>query len=78
MQRGNWEEYYHTRREHVNNILIKSVRHKASDASLAGKLSSLMMRPITGIPILVGHCAHVSDHWVFIAQHVVGFLEDLL
>ncbi|MGI6554480.1 MAG: ferrous iron transport protein B [Bacillota bacterium] len=73
------EEYYRARREHVNNILIKSVRHKASDASLAGKLSSLMMRPITGIPILVGALWLMYQIiGVFIAQHVVGFLEEFV
>ena len=70
------EEFYLARRQHVNSILGETVRDKNTSLSLAGKISSLMLRPVTGIPILaVTLWLMYQFIGVFVAQHVVGFLE---
>lgn len=70
------ETFYRARRERVNDILKQTVSEKANVSSYAARLSSMMMRPLTGIPILAGAL------WlmylfigVVVAQHIVGFLE---
>lgn len=72
----NQERFYLARRQHVNNILKKTVTDKNTTGSLAGKISSLMLRPATGIPILAAALWLMYQFiGVFVAQHVVGFLE---
>jgi len=73
------EEFYLARRQHVNSILAKTVRAKSTNDSLAAKLSGLMLRPVTGIPILAFALWLMYQFiGVFVAQHVVGFLEETI
>ena len=70
------EEYYRARREHVNEVLQETVKDKSSNFSFAARLSSLMMRPVTGIPILgVALWLMYLFIGVVVAQYIVGFLE---
>lgn len=70
-------EFYLARRQHVNTILGKTIRDKSTNDSLTAKLSSLMLRPVTGIPILaIALWLMYQFIGVFVAQNVVGFLEE--
>ncbi|MDI6602347.1 MAG: ferrous iron transport protein B [Thermoanaerobacteraceae bacterium] len=50
---GFMDEIYKLRRNHINNILKDVISEDLSKASFASKLSSWMIRPVTGIPILL-------------------------
>lgn len=70
------EEFYLARREYVNDILKDIVIDKSNDLSFSAKLSRLMIRPATGIIILVAALFVMYEFiGVFVAQYVVGFLE---
>jgi len=71
------EEFYRLRRERVNNILLETVKETDKGSSFASRLSSLMMRPVTGIPILgIALWLMYLFIGVLVAQHIVGFLEE--
>lgn len=77
---GRRQEIYDRRRARINGIIDKSLsRSPAEREPFSRKLSKLMLRPLTGIPLLLlllfGLYQFVG---VFIAQTVVGFTEETL
>ncbi|HBT20805.1 MAG TPA: ferrous iron transport protein B [Peptococcaceae bacterium] len=73
------EEIYLKRRKHVNSIVDKVVKYNKSEEDFKTKLSSLMIRPYTGIPIFLLSMAVLYEViGVFIAQTVVGFTEETI
>ncbi|MFW6264932.1 MAG: nucleoside recognition domain-containing protein, partial [Bacillota bacterium] len=65
-------------RERVNRIIDRVVSESGSGTSFKSKLATLMIKPITGIPMLL-LSLYVMYQFVgvFIAQTVVGFTEEL-
>lgn len=71
------DDIYRERRIRVDDIIGHVVNHTMSGASLATRLSYLMMHPITGVPMLLGVL------WLiykvlgeFVAGTIVDFLES--
>ncbi len=70
------EEFYLGRRQHVNNILEKTLSQRNADRTFAAKLSTLMLQPLTGIPILLFTLwVMYQAIGVFVAGSVVDVLE---
>ncbi|MBM7624710.1 ferrous iron transport protein B [Sporohalobacter salinus] len=73
------EEIYQQRRRRVNEITEKVINQATEDVSFKTKLGRWMVRPITGIPmLLVALYALYEFIGVFVAQTVVGFTEGTL
>jgi len=73
------EEIYLKRRERVNAIVNQVVKENAGKSNFKAKLSGIMIRPLTGIPILLlALWVMYEVIGVFIAQTVVGFTEETI
>jgi len=73
------EEIYLKRRQRVNTIVDKVVKFSKAESDFKAWLSSLMIRPNTGIPIfLLSMWVMYEVIGVFIAQTVVGFTEEII
>ncbi|ACA60052.1 ferrous iron transport protein B [Candidatus Desulforudis audaxviator] len=73
------EEIYRLRRERVNALVAAVVRVPARKSRFGATLGHWMLRPLTGIPILLLTLFVMYQViGVFIAQTVVGFTEDEL
>ncbi|MCG0277299.1 MAG: ferrous iron transport protein B [Thermanaeromonas sp.] len=71
------EEIYLLRRRWVDEIVAAVVQEDMSQASLRSMLSKWMLRPLTGIPILLGVLYILYQFiGVFIAQTVVEITEE--
>ncbi|WP_461205772.1 ferrous iron transport protein B [Clostridium sp. DL1XJH146] len=73
------EDIYKLRRSRVEEIIGHVVVDTKNNSSFAIKLSGLMLRPLTGIPILF--IALYAMFWVvgvFVAQTVVGVTEEII
>lgn len=73
------EDIYRKRRERVNTIIEKIVDQDSEGGNFKSTLGSLMVKPITGIPMLLivlyGLYQLIG---VFIAQTVVGITEETI
>ncbi|WP_026486626.1 ferrous iron transport protein B [Caldanaerobius polysaccharolyticus] len=71
------EEIYTERRKRVDQIVSSVVSEQYAHASFSTKLAKLMLKPVTGIPLLIITLVIMYQViGVFIAQTVVGFTED--
>ena len=73
---GMREEVYKKRRSRVDAIINSVISDSYEGTSLSTKIGRLLLKPVTGIPILIAVLA--AMFWfigVFIAQTVVGFTE---
>ncbi len=76
---GDREEVYLKRRAEVNRIVARAVRQTGKGTGFAAALGSLMIQPLTGIPILAVFLYGMYKFiGVFIAGTVVGFTEKFL
>lgn len=74
---GKREEIYRRRRERVNLIVDRVVSETEEGVSFRTKLGRWMIRPVTGIPILIAVLWLLYQAvGVFVAQTVVGFTEE--
>ena len=71
------EELYVRRRRRVNDLVARVVEDAREGSGFAERLGGWMIRPLTGVPILVGILAAlyylIGD---LMAQQVVGFTEE--
>lgn len=73
------ENIYRQRRLHINDIICHVSKSVSSGASFATKLGHWMIKPLTGIPILIGVMYLMYQIVaVFIAQTIVDFTEGTL
>jgi len=73
------EEIYLTRRHRVNEIIEHVVKDERTYSRFASTLSRLMIKPLTGIPILlIALYAMYQIIGVFVAGTVVGFTEETI
>lgn len=73
------EEVYLRRRERINAIISQVLETTSTGESFRQKLSSLMIKPLTGIPLLaVMLYGMYQAIGVFIAQHVVDITEETI
>lgn len=73
------EEIYMARRRRVDEIINKVISESNKGASFSTKLGRWMLRPITGIPILLGSLYIIYQIiGVFVAQTVVGVTEEVI
>ncbi|MBS4537454.1 ferrous iron transport protein B [Clostridium sp. D2Q-11] len=73
------EQVYLDRRERVNNIIDRVVTETTDSTSFSTKLGRLMLKPLTGIPMLLGALYLLYEFvGVFIAQTVVGITEETI
>ncbi len=71
------EEIYRKRRERVNQINDKVVNESTGGANFSTVLGRLMVRPLTGIPLLLITLYSLYQLiGVFIAQTIVGLTEE--
>ncbi len=76
---GQREYIYTLRRTRVDQVVSRVVSETDQDASFKTKLGRWMMRPITGIPILL-FALYLTYQLVgvFVAQTVVGITEEII
>lgn len=73
------DQIYMDRRERVNQIIDKVVTETTDSVSFKITLGRLMLRPLTGIPMLIGVLFLLYEFvGVFIAQTVVGITEETI
>lgn len=73
------ESIYRARRERANQIASLVVKETGQKTGIAEKLGRLMLLPVTGFPILLLTLWGVYELvGVLIAQHVVGFTEQIM
>lgn len=73
------EEIYLARRERINEIIDSVLGESIENASFTARLGLLMIRPITGIPImLMTFYVMFKLIGVFVAGEVVGFTEETI
>lgn len=73
------EKIYRQRREKVNEIIDSVVTQTMDGANFRTRLSQIMLRPLTGIPILILTLYIMYKFLgVFIAQTVVDFTEEVI
>lgn len=73
------EEVYQTRRKRVNMIVEEVVHEEKKSAAVSQFLNRIMIKPLTGIPLLlVALYAMFKLVGVFVAGTVVGFTEETL
>lgn len=71
------EDIYKTRRKRVNEVIDKVISHNDSQADFKTKLGRWMIKPLTGIPILLFALFLLYQFiGVFIAQTIVDFTEE--
>lgn len=71
------EEIYRMRRERVNEVIDRTVAIKTQGTNFKTLLGNLMLKPITGIPMLLMVLYLLYQFiGVFIAQTVVGWTEE--
>jgi len=71
------DSLYKLRRNRVNEIVKNTVIRNAARNSFGKTLGRLMIRPLTGIPILLGTLYLLYQFLgVFVAQTLVGFTEE--
>lgn len=76
---GSRERIYLARRERVNDIVHHVVKEDNAKIGFAAILGRMMLKPLTGIPMLLGTLyAMYYTIGVFIAQTVVGVTEETL
>lgn len=77
--KGMREQIYQARRERVDEIVKKVVRHTNRGASFSVRLGRWMLSPLTGIPILLVVLWLVYELvGVFVAQTAVGWTEEVI
>ncbi|WHH58872.1 ferrous iron transport protein B [Petroclostridium sp. X23] len=73
------ESVYKKRRERVDDIVSQAVSELNKGASFRTKLGRYMLRPLTGIPILLIAMGVMYEFiGVFVAQTVVGITEETI
>ena len=73
------EKIYLQRRKRVNEIVNSVVTETTNGASFKTRLSQMMLKPLTGIPILLLTLFIMYQFLgVFIAQTVVGITEEII
>ncbi|SHK24159.1 ferrous iron transport protein B [Desulforamulus aeronauticus] len=73
------EEIYLQRRQRVNQLVGQVVKDSSKTASLTNSLSRMMIKPLTGIPILLlALYAMYQIIGVFVAGTVVGLTEETI
>ncbi len=73
------EEIYLQRRQRVNQLVEQVVKDSSKTASLTNSLSRMMVKPLTGIPILLlALYAMYQIIGVFVAGTVVGITEETI
>jgi len=73
------EEIYQQRRKRVNNIVEEIITKEEENSSIGDKIGSMLLRPITGIPILlIILYALYQFIGVFVAQTLVGITEEMI
>lgn len=73
------EEIYQNRRKRVNNIIEKSVSRTEENSSFGDKIGSMLLRPVTGIPMLLLILYLLYQFiGVFVAQTLVGVTEEII
>ncbi|MEG6614966.1 ferrous iron transport protein B [Peptococcaceae bacterium 1198_IL3148] len=71
------EEIYINRRQRVNDLVRHVVKEEGKERSFAAKLSRLMIKPITGIPMLaVVLYIMYKVIGIFVAGTIVGITEE--
>lgn len=76
---GNRDGIYTSRRQYINEIIDAILKENSTHISFKQKLSRLMLRPLTGLPILFGVLALMYYILgVFIAQDIVGVTEEVI
>ncbi|SHK45561.1 ferrous iron transport protein B [Paramaledivibacter caminithermalis] len=77
--KGEREHIYKLRRNRVDKIVDKIITETNKDASFKIKLGRMMLKPITGIPILLAALYIMYKAiGVFVAQTVVGITEEII
>lgn len=73
------EYIYRARRKRVDSIVEGVVLEDEGHVSLSEGIGNMMIRPLTGIPILLGTLFSMYQILgVFVAQTIVGFTEDTI
>ncbi|WP_066636192.1 ferrous iron transport protein B [Desulfolucanica intricata] len=76
---GYREEIYIKRRNHINEIFNQVVIETTSGSSFSNHLGRMMIKPLTGIPILIFTLwAMYKIIGVFVAGNVVGLTEETI
>jgi len=76
---GQREYIYKLRRNKVDEIVNKVVSETNENASFKTKLGRLMLKPVTGVPILFGVLYLMYQAiGVFVAQTIVGITEEII
>ncbi|MGE4284642.1 MAG: ferrous iron transport protein B [Clostridia bacterium] len=76
---GYREQIYRKRREQIDNIISQVVNESTKEASFKTLLGRYMLRPLTGIPILLIALWIIYEFvGVFVAQTVVGITEETI
>ncbi|MCF8002104.1 MAG: ferrous iron transport protein B [Halanaerobiales bacterium] len=77
--RENREKVYMQRRNKVNDIVEKIITKEETNNSIGDKIGSLLLRPLTGIPILLFILYLLYQFiGVFVAQTLVGVTEEMI
>lgn len=73
------DKIYNARRQHIHKILDACLKQKNTQLQFSQKLSTFMLRPLTGLPLLA-FILYLMFLFLgqFIAQGVVGFTEDVV
>ncbi len=73
------EEIYNKRRNRVNNIVENILTKVENNNSIGDKIGSLLLKPLTGIPILLVILYFLYQFiGVFVAQTLVGITEETI
>jgi len=73
------EEIYNKRRNRVNNIVGNILTKVEKNNSIGDKIGSLLLKPLTGIPILLVILYFLYQFiGVFVAQTLVGITEETI
>ncbi|TYB30756.1 MAG: ferrous iron transport protein B [Candidatus Mcinerneyibacterium aminivorans] len=73
------KEYYQKRRQRIDSIIKNTVDRKNPQSDFLTKLGRLMIKPLTGIPILLATLYLLYEFiGVFVAQTIVDFTEGHL
>lgn len=73
------EEVYQARRKRVNEIVNEAVQEEKKRAAFSQFLNRIMIKPLTGIPLLlIALYAMYKLIGVFVAGTVVGFTEETI
>ncbi len=73
------EKVYMQRRNRVNKIVEKVITKEMTNKNIGDKIGSLLLRPLTGIPILLLLLYALYQFvGVFVAQTLVGITEEMI